>query len=62
MNQKMLMLAITGLGGAAALGLLAAAVWNSKQMRFARAMKRTECVLYKLGSVLQGASGKKETE
>lgn len=55
------MIALGGIGGVALLGALAAGVWNSRQMRFARTMKRVDCVLYKLGGVLQSASGKRES-
>lgn len=61
MNQRAIMIALGGIGGVALLGALAAGVWNSRQMRFARAMKRVDCVLYKLGGVLQSASGKRES-
>lgn len=61
MNQRLLLATLGGIGGVALLAALAAAVWNSRQMRFARAVKRTECVLYKLGGVLQSASGKRES-
>ena len=44
-------------GGVALMGTAAIFVWNSKQMRTARLMKRAGKILYKTGSVLQSVSG-----
>ena len=43
--------------GVAALGVTAAAVWNSKQMRMSRAVKRTGRVLYQVGTAMRNVSG-----
>ena len=61
MNMKVWMIVAGAVGGAALLGAGAFAVWNSKQMRTARVMKRAGKILYKVGSVLQSVSCVSET-
>lgn len=56
MNRMGVYIAMGVVGGLAALGAVAGAVWNSREMRMARAVKRTGKVLYQVGSVLQSAS------
>ena len=56
MNKKAMMIALGAVGGLAAVGLGAYAVWNSKQLRSARAAKRIGGMLYKTGAILQAVS------
>ncbi len=41
-------------GGMAAIGAAMIAIWNSKQLRAARAMKRANKIMHRIGIVLQG--------
>ncbi|MBR3893942.1 MAG: hypothetical protein IKJ35_02225 [Clostridia bacterium] len=43
-------------GGVALLGAAAVAVWNSKQLRTARAVKRTSKILYQVGTAMRNVS------
>ena len=54
---KTWMIVLGAVGGAALLGAGAFAVWNSKQLRLMRTAKRTEHILYRLGSAMQAVSG-----
>ena len=56
MNKTGIWILCGVLGGAAAVGGVAVAVWNSKQMRAARAVKHTSRILYAVGSALQSIS------
>lgn len=60
MNKKTLLITLGAVGTAVAIGAGSIAVYNSKQMRMMRAAKRTGKILYKMGSVLQAASGAAE--
>ena len=62
MNRKTVWILGGTLGGVTAVGLAAVAVWNSKQMRTARVLKRAGKILYKVGSVLQSVSCVSETD
>ncbi len=55
-NKKMIITLASVAGGVAALGIGGMAIWNSKQLRTMRAVKRTEKILYKAGAVLQTLS------
>lgn len=57
MNKKNMWIVLGAVGGAAALGIGAYAVWNSKQLRMMRAAKRAGTILYKTGAMLQTMSG-----
>ena len=56
-NKKAWIISAGSVLGVAAIGVGAAMVWNSRQMRMARAAKRTGKLLYKMGTVLQSVSG-----
>ncbi len=56
-GKKTLLFALGAMLGVTALGLGAAAVWNSRQLRAMRAAKRTGKLLYKMGTALQTVSG-----
>lgn len=43
--------------GLAAMGAAGYAVWNSKQLRAARAVKRTGKIMYQIGTALRSVSG-----
>ncbi len=43
-------------GGLTLLGVAAIAVWNSKQLRTARAVKRTGKILYQVGTAMRNVS------
>ncbi len=57
MDKKTVMIALGTLGGMTALGVTAAAVYNSKQMRTARAVKRTGKIMYQVGTAMRNISG-----
>ena len=57
MDKKTVMIALGTLGGMTALGVTAAAVYNSKQMRTARVMKRTGKIMYQVGTAMRNISG-----
>lgn len=56
-TKKTMMIALGATLGVTALGVTAAAVWNSKQMKTARAVKRTGRVLYQVGTAMRNVSG-----
>lgn len=56
-NRKTVLFTLGAMLGVTALGLGAAAVWNSRQLRAMRAAKRTGKLLYKMGTALQTVSG-----
>ncbi len=53
MNNSM-WIALGIFGGMTALGAAAVTIWNSKQLRTARTMKRTGKMLHRVGAVLAG--------
>ena len=55
--KKTMLITLGAVGGAAALGVTAAAIWNSRQMRTGRAIKRTGKVLYQVGPAMRNVSG-----
>ena len=56
-NKKPLLITLGAVGGVAAIGVTAAALWNSKQARTMRAIKRTGRVLYQVGTAMRNVSG-----
>ena len=56
-TKKALCLTLGPVGAVALLGIAAATVYNSKQMKAARALKRTGKVLYMLGTAMRSVSG-----
>ncbi len=56
-TKKTMLITLGAVGGAAAIGVTAAALWNSKEMRTARAVKRTGKVLYQVGTAMRNVSG-----
>ena len=56
-KKTWLIILLSVAGGMALLGGLGVAVWNSKQMRMARAVKRTGKILYQAGTALRSVSG-----
>lgn len=59
-TKKTALITLAAIGGVAAVGVTAAAVWNSKQMRASRAIKRTGKVLYQVGTAMRNVSGVSE--
>ena len=57
MSKSKIWIVAGTLGGVTLMGAAAIMVWNSKQMRTARIMRRAGRILYKTGSVLQSVSG-----
>jgi len=57
MDKKTVLLALGALGGMTAIGMTAAAVYNSRQMRMSRAVKRTGKILYQVGTAMRDVSG-----
>ena len=56
-NGKTALVALSAIGGVAALGVVAAVVWNSKRMKTARTIKRAEKILYRVGTAMRNVSG-----
>lgn len=59
-TKKTMLITLGAVGGVTAIGMAAAAVWNSKQMRASRAIKRTGKVLYQVGTAMRNVSGVSE--
>ncbi len=51
-TQKTMWIVMGTVGGAMALGAAAVGVWNSKQMKTMRAMKKTNAVIHRVGTTL----------
>ncbi|MBR2018956.1 MAG: hypothetical protein IKA05_00995 [Clostridia bacterium] len=56
-TKKTMLITLGAVGGVTALGVAAAAVWNSRQLRMSRAVKRTGKVLYQVGTAMRNVSG-----
>lgn len=56
-SKKTMLVTLGAALGVTALGVSAVAVWNSKQMRMSRAVKRTGRVLYQVGTAMRNVSG-----
>lgn len=56
-TKKNMLITLGAVGGMTALGVAAAAVWNSRSMRTTRAIKRTGKVLYQVGTAMRNVSG-----
>lgn len=56
MNQKGLWITLGAVGGVTLLGVAAAMVWNSKQLRAMRAVKRTSKILYQVGTAMRNVA------
>ena len=54
--QKKVWIILGSVSGAAALGAIGLAVWNSRTMRMMRATRRAGKILYRVGSALQSVS------
>ena len=52
-NKTAICIALSVIGGVTLLGTAAAVVWNSKQLRTARAIKRTSKILYGVGTAMR---------
>ncbi len=50
--QKTALIVLGSVGGAAALGAAAVALWNSRRMRAMRAVHRTNLILNRVGNAL----------
>ena len=56
--DKKVMITLVGIAsGMAAIGTAGVMVWNSKQLRTMRAVKRTGRILYQVGTALRSISG-----
>ena len=56
--DKKVMITLVGIAsGMAAIGTAGVMVWNSKQLRAMRAVKRTGRILYQVGTALRSISG-----
>ena len=49
---KTMMVVMGSVGGAAAIGVVAASIWNSRQMRAMRAVKRTNAIINRIGRAM----------
>jgi len=56
-DGKAILITLGAVGSVTALGVAAAAVWNSKRMRTARTVKRTGKILYQVGTAMRNVSG-----
>ena len=59
-DGKTVLITLGAVGGVTALGVTAAAIWNSKQMRMARTVKKTGKILYQVGTAMRNVSGVSE--
>lgn len=59
-NTRTVAIVAGAVGGVALLGAVAAMVWNSKQMRAMRALKRASRVMYHVGTAMRNVSGESE--
>ena len=55
-NMKAIAITAGAIGGVALLGVIAAAIWNSKQMKTMRAIKRASKVMYHVGTAMRNIS------
>ena len=56
MHKKELWITLGAVGGVTILGVAAAMVWNSKQLRAMRAVKRTSRILYQVGTAMRNVA------
>lgn len=56
-DGKAILITLGAVGSVTALGVAAAAIWNSKQMRTARTVKKTGKILYQVGTAMRNVSG-----
>ncbi len=56
-SKTAMLITLGSVGAVTALGVGAAAVYNSRQMKTARALKRTGRVLYTVGTTMRDISG-----
>ena len=56
-DGKALLVTLGAVGSVTALGVAAAAIYNSRQMRTARTVKRTGKILYQVGTAMRNVSG-----
>ena len=49
---KTMMIVLGSMGGAAAIGVAAVSLWNSRQMRMMRAVRRTNAIIHRIGNAL----------
>ena len=57
MNTKTLAITAGIVGGVTLIGIAAACVYNSRQMKAARAVKRASKVMYHVGTAMRNISG-----
>ncbi|MBQ7347130.1 MAG: hypothetical protein IJW55_04160 [Clostridia bacterium] len=55
-HKKAIFITLGAVGGVTILGAAAAMVWNCKQLRAARAIKRTSKILYQVGTAMRNVS------
>ena len=55
-HKKAIFITLGAVGGVTILGAAAAMVWNCKQLRAARAIKRTSKILYQVGTAMRKVS------
>lgn len=56
-TKKTMLITLGAVGSAVAIGVTATALWNSREMRTARAVRRTGKVLYQVGTAMRNVSG-----
>lgn len=56
-NRKTVMILLGCIGGAAMVGVGAAMIWNSRQLRRMRTFKRAGKIFNKVGAAMQAVSG-----
>ena len=57
LNKKAAAITAGALGGAMAIGAVAAWIYNSRQMKATRAIKRASFILYHVGTAMRNLSG-----
>lgn len=55
-NKKSVWITLGAVGGVTLLGVAAAMVWNCKQLRAMRAVKRTSKILYQVGTAMRNVA------
>ena len=59
-NKKAIVIAAGTIGGITLLGIVAAMIYNSKQMKAMRVAKRASHVMYHVGTAMRNLSGEAE--
>ena len=59
-HVKIIAITAGAIGGVALIGTVAAMIWNSKQMKTVRTIKRASKIMYHVGTAMRNLSGEVE--